>query len=114
MIDLDLMSISELVLLAQDHDTEAHRGMSREDLIEIIRLPLESLDEASQFPLPVRPVNKIRLNIMRYLINHWIQVEPLLSCPARTKDPRACFNCTDMQVVECAAINRNVFKETEK
>lgn len=113
MIDIDLMNHSELALLAQDHDPEAHRGLSRETLIGIIRLPPDVVDVVGP-ELPLRRVNKIRLNIMRYLIDHWTQVEPLLSCPAHTKDPRACFTCTDVQVVECAALNRNVFKETEK
>lgn len=98
MIDLDELNQSELVLLAEEHDTEAHRGLSRAKLIAIIR--------GKGKPYPARQVNKVRLKIMDYIIEHWVQVEPLLSCPAMTGNPRACFQCTDIQVAECALTNK--------
>ena len=74
---LDQMNISELALLAQDHDPEAHRGLGRDTLVEII------LDGPRD--LPARQVNKVRLRIMQYVIDHWVQVRPLVQgCPARS------------------------------
>lgn len=106
-MDLDDLNDSELVLVAQGVAPEVHRGYDRADLIEMIETG-EDLD------LQPREVNKVRLRIMQYITDHWKQVEPLLSCPASTKDPRACFQCTDVQVVECATTNPEIFKREKE
>lgn len=46
-----------------------------------------------------------RNGIMGFLIDHWKQVETQLTCPAKSKDPRACFGCVDTQVVSCLVNN---------
>jgi hypothetical protein len=46
-----------------------------------------------------------RNGIMQFLIDHWKQVETQLTCPAKSKDPRACFGCVDTQVVSCLVNN---------
>lgn len=105
---LDKMNMTELAALAQETDAEAHRGLGRERLAQIIR-------GASDDPLPQKPINKYRLRIMEFVNDHWEQVKPMLTCPARSGDPRACFNCTDVQVVECVSTNRdNLFPNKEK
>jgi hypothetical protein len=103
----DDMNDSELVLLAQDHDIEAHRGLDRSLLIEII----SSSDWDNR--LPKRQLSKVRLRVMEFVQEHWLQVRPLVqSCPARTQDSRACFQCSDVQSVQCALMNRNhIFKK---
>lgn len=103
-MDWDDLNLTELTLVAQDIDPEAHRGLGREALVSII----ENADDASM-SLPTRKVNKTRLRIMEHVINYWSQVSALVTCPASTKDPRACFQCTDVQVVECAVLNRKTF-----
>ena len=105
MFDLDDMNHSELVLLAQDQDPEAHRGMSRAKLIKTA--------EGQHAPLPQRQINKVRLRIMTYIVEHWQQLKPLLDCPAQTEHPRACFRCTDVQVSECALTNLQIFKKKD-
>jgi len=97
---LDDLNDSELALLAQDQDPEAHRDLDRNDLVAIAT-------GAAEEPLPQRAISKVRLRIMEYVLEHWTQVKPLLSCPARTGDPRACFQCTDVQSVECALTNKD-------
>ena len=99
---LDDMNHSELVLLAQDHDASVHRGLDRSVLYDVI------LDTYGK-KLPPRKVDKVRRMIMGYILDHWAQLNPLLSCPARTKKPTACFQCTDAQAVECALTNAVVF-----
>ena len=48
---------------------------------------------------------------------YWSQVESLLGCPLKTREPRACFGCTDIQVAECTILNKklieNVMKEND-
>jgi hypothetical protein len=42
-----------------------------------------------------------RDGIMRFLLDHWSVVESQLSCPAKSGDPRSCYQCVDAQVVSC-------------
>ncbi len=97
-MELDELNTSELVLLAQDNEPEAHRGLSREMLVSIVK--------GEEVDLPVRHVNKVRLKIMQFVNDHWIQMRAIVSCPAKSQDPRACFQCTDVQAVECALTNK--------
>ncbi len=48
---------------------------------------------------------------MEYVIENWDRVSPLLACPASTKEARACFSCTDVQVAECALTNPQVVEK---
>jgi len=102
------MNKSELVYCAQEQNLEAHRGMSREELIEIIF--------GKEVVLPQRRINKLRLNTMGYILKHWTQVRPVLSCPAKSMKPTACFSCTDIQAAECAMKNKAIqtFDPTEE
>ncbi len=53
-------------------------------------------------PTPIENVfDSWRHGIMGFLIDHWQVVETQLTCPAKSKDPRACFECVDAQVVSC-------------
>jgi hypothetical protein len=61
--------------------------------------------------VPPRRVDKIRLQIMGFINENFAQVEPLVqSCPAKTREKRACFRCTDVQVIDCALNNPLIFK----
>lgn len=105
---LNRMNMTELVALAQEIDPEAHRGIGRDELVRL-------LTDASPEALPQKPINKYRLRIMEFVVDHWEQVKPMLTCPARSGDSRACFNCTDVQVVECVSTNRdNLFPKDHK
>lgn len=48
-----------------------------------------------------------RLAIMRFVIEHRAKLEVQLRCPAKSMDPRACFQCVDQQVVSCLVDNKN-------
>jgi hypothetical protein len=104
-LDLAAMNLSELVVIAQNFAPEAHRGLSRELLISIIE------NHDNEVELPQRTINKKRLRIMRYVNDNWGQVEYQVSCPAKTRDPHACFVCTDVQTAECVLQNRKRFEE---
>lgn len=95
---LDSMNASELLLLAQETNPNAHRGLPRETLI------LLTLGEDAD--LPPRKVDKTRLLVMQWIDANFKQVSPIVQgCPARTRDLRACFQCTDVQATECALTN---------
>ena len=104
-MNFDEMNLSELVAIARELENEAHRGMGREKLLEII--------EGVHDPLPQRTINKRRLQIFNYLDTHWEQVASLVSCPAKTRDPWACFGCTDFQAAACYVDNKDRFEDKD-
>jgi hypothetical protein len=97
---------TELAAIVQDSEPEASRTMPRLELVKLL-----DNDHPTR---PTRPINKLRLNIMGYIIDHWSQVEVLLSCPAKSKDPRACFSCTDIQVIECGITNKALLTQHQQ
>lgn len=100
---LDSMNASELLLLAQETNLNAHRGLPRETLIQ--------LAQGSEMDLPDRRIDKTRLRVMQWIDANFRQVFPLVQgCPAKTRDLRACFQCTDVQAVECALTNSFILK----
>lgn len=104
---LDSLNTSELLTLAQAIEPNSHRGLPRADL-ERIALG----DEHEK--VPARKVDKIRLQIMKFIDANFLQVEPLVQgCPARTRNLRACFQCTDIQVMDCALSNPKIFEATQ-
>lgn len=103
-MNLDELSTTELVTIAREVENEAHRGLAREVLIAII--------EGEATALPQRTINKKRLRIMQYLDANWEQVSSLVSCPAKTRDPWACFGCTDVQAASCVLDNKDKFEDT--
>lgn len=105
-MDDDSFNLTELTLMAQDIDPEAYRGLGRDALLEIV-----NSGEAPGFKQ--RAINKVRLSIMVWINENWNQVSPLVTCPARSKDPRACFQCTDVQVVECKITNQKTIFGSE-
>ncbi len=100
MVDFDECNDSELMMLAQDVDGEVHRGLGRARLIEIA----SGADSAE----PKRQVNRVRYKIMEYVLGHWEQVRPVITCPAKSRDPKSCFMCSDVQVAECVMKNPDV------
>jgi hypothetical protein len=53
----------------------------------------------------VHELDRWRHGIMGFVIEHWRALETQLTCPAKSKDPRACFQCVDAQVVTCLVQN---------
>lgn len=98
-MDYESLNISELVTIALELEPEAHRGMPRDLLIQII--------EGESPRVPERTLNKKRLKIMSFINEHWLQVAYQVSCPAKSRDPRACFSCCDMQAVMCSVTNED-------
>ncbi len=57
-------------------------------------------------PAELHPIDEWRHAIMGFLIDHWPVVFSQLQCPAKSKDPRACFTCVDPQVINCVVQNK--------
>jgi len=103
---MDTLNKTELVQLAQVLSESANRGMSREELIAII-------EEEWDGPVQKHNINKSRHRLYEYIDANWKQLEALLSCPMRTRKPRSCFRCLDIQVAECIVTNPQIMKRDE-
>jgi hypothetical protein len=100
----DKINLTELTLMAQEVTPGATRFLGREKLLAII-------EDGDVGGVPdSRPVDVTRLRIMKYVDANFDRVKPLLSCPAKTRDPRACFQCLDHQVLECAISSEATLK----
>jgi len=51
------------------------------------------------------PVDKWRDALMAYILENWSILRPQIGgCPAQTKDPKACHQCENAQVLSCLTI----------
>jgi hypothetical protein len=57
-------------------------------------------------PPEAHEVDEWRLAIMGFVIEHRKRLEVQLRCPAKSMDPRACFQCVDHQVSSCLVENK--------
>lgn len=58
-----------------------------------------------------KEMNEIDLwrdGLMRFLLDCWTTVEAQLTCPAKSGDPKACYQCVDAQVMFCIVDNEHV------
>jgi hypothetical protein len=46
-----------------------------------------------------------RHGLTGFVFDHWNKLEPQLTCPIRSKDPRSCWGCLDAQVIACVEDN---------
>lgn len=95
--DPKVLNLTELVMICQAVNQEAHRGLPR--------ALLEQMSLGNDVELPERFTTKMRLKIMKYIDGHWDYVEYQLSCPAKSRNPYACFECSDLQVASCTLEN---------
>lgn len=77
---------------------------SREQLIALIEGEIEPgfLVDLEKFE---HPFDNWRLAISAFIQEHWKAIEAQLQCPAKSGDPRACFQCLDAQVATCIVQN---------
>lgn len=96
-------------LFADCNHTELYQICRRQGMRVAPSEPREKLIAyllGEEEPPPVdHVVDSWRHGIMGFLLDHWQTVRSQLSCPAKNGDPRACFTCTDSQVIACVASN---------
>lgn len=106
MSDYDDYNESELTYMARMINPHATRGLGREFLIEIIE---------SEEPIDIGrpPVDDARDDIFQMVDHFWKQVESLINCPMKSRAPRACFKCADVQVAECTVANVDLIQQVK-
>lgn len=56
------------------------------------------------------PVNDLRDGLMEFILQRWKRLNAQLGprCPARSGDPKSCYQCVDAQVLHCLISNPGV------
>jgi hypothetical protein len=94
---------TELIQACQEVGISVSPAASREELTGLLTGSIVAADPSS--------LDAWRHGIMGFVLDHWDTLSTQLTCPARTKDPRACFGCIDTQVVSCLNSNDQYINE---
>lgn len=97
--DLRSCNYTELYQSCRDIGVNPHPTMSKNELVGLI--------EGTLTPgTYTNPVDEWRDGIMAFLLNYWRKVSGQLMCPAKSGDPKACYQCLDAQVFHCMSANK--------
>ena len=95
--DWSPLNHTELYQMCRKAHLPALPSHSREKLVAL----LEGLEDE-----PVdNPVDELRDAIMVFVNDFWPKLRSQLTCPAKSKDPKACYECVDAQVYACIVGN---------
>jgi hypothetical protein len=84
---------TELFQLCQHAKIHVPAGMSRDDYAAILLgMPPPDVEGI---------VDSWRRGITNFVFDHWSTLQPQLTCPIKSKDPRSCWGCLDTQVITC-------------
>ena len=96
-------------LLARCNHTELFQICRKAGIPVLPNYPRElliALLEGFQEPQPVRhSVDDWRDAIMTFVDEYYAKLRAQLTCPAQTRDPKACYGCVDAQVYACLIEN---------
>lgn len=92
--DWTAVNYTELQQLCTGAGLPVHPRMSFEDMVALLEGHLQPIEENA-------PIDVWRDAIMAFVIDFWSKLHSQLTCPAKTKDPRACYGCIDQQVIAC-------------
>lgn len=90
---------TELYQIARAAGLRVVASAKKDELIKFILGEVPPPPEAND-------IDEWRLAIMGFVIEHRKRLEVQLRCPAKSMDPRACFQCVDEQVVSCLVDNK--------
>lgn len=102
--DSDLLSRcnrTELYQVCRRQGIKVSPATSKEQMIGLILGEIEETDTINEADL-------WRDDLMGFLLDHWQVVRGQLKCPARSGDPKSCYQCPDAQVISCLAQNREL------
>lgn len=94
---------TELIQACQEVGISVSPAASREELTGLLTGSIVATNPSS--------MDAWRHGIMGFILDHWETLSTQLTCPAKTKDPRACFGCIDTQVVSCLNSNDRYINE---
>jgi hypothetical protein len=96
--DFAALNDTELYQLCRHAQVQVVPATPREKMIAYLLGEEEPTEEYN-------PIDSWRIGIMRFVEAYWKKLETQLTCPAKSLDPRACFQCTDTRVIACIVEN---------
>lgn len=92
---------TELYQLCVGAGIPVHPNYSKEKMIALL--------EGTEEPVDVNhPTYIWRDAIMEFVEEYWAKLRSQLTCPAKTRDPKACYGCVDTQVYACLVENEQM------
>jgi hypothetical protein len=83
---------TEIYQLCRRKGVDVSPSMSHEQLVNAF------LDESANH---TNVFDSWRHGLTGFVFENWKVLEPQLTCPIRSKDPKSCWGCLDTQVVTC-------------
>jgi hypothetical protein len=102
-VNFEVCNDTELYQLCRKAHIPVVPGTPKEVMIALL------LGEKEPDPITegTHPIDSWRHGLAGFVLDHWSVLEPQITCPIKSKDPRACFGCLDTQVVTCVVQNPN-------
>lgn len=88
---------TELYQVARDAGLPAVPSDSPEKLIALL--------EGERTTGEVHEIDRWRNAIMVFVNDFWPKLQSQIECPAKSREPRACYGCPDQQVIACLVKN---------
>ena len=100
--DLNTYNHTELYQLCRRAGIAVRPDVSKAYLIAL-------LEGTSELPAgSYNPMDDLRDGLMGFLLEHWRRVHSQLFCPAKSGDPKSCYQCVDAQVMHCLNTNPKI------
>ena len=71
---------------------------------------IQLLEGTEEDPPVAHPIDPWRDAIMNFVIDYWPKLQSQITCPAKSRDPHACYGCVDQQVISCIVKNEPVLQ----
>jgi hypothetical protein len=94
----DALNHTELYQLCRGAEIYVSPDATREKMVAYL-----SGEEEPE--LVQHPIDDWRHGLMRFVIDYWKKLETQITCPAKSRDPKACFQCIDTRVIACVVTN---------
>jgi len=100
--DLNACNHTELYQTCRRVGLNVHPNMDA----AVLRALLEgSVEDLTTDP---NPIDEWRDGLMGFLLDNWKRMQSQLFCPAKSGDPKSCYQCVDAQVIHCLTTNQSV------
>lgn len=107
MIDFDSCNDTELYQLC----LRAGASVSPSTPRGVLESCLTGVQDGDGEPHPIHPW---RHGLTGFVMDHWVMLEPQLTCPLKSKDPKSCWGCVDTRVVACVEQSSYYLTEISK
>lgn len=101
--DFNRLNHTELYQTCRDAGLNPQPDQTREELRLLLEREAEEPEKKNVF-------DEMREGIFSFVDEHWEVLQSQLTCPAKSRDIKACFGCSDAQVVSCVVAVKSMDK----